>query len=255
MDSMTPLVSVIIPAYNAERYIKETIQSVQNQTFHSWEIIVIDDCSQDATCFVITQIMANDARIQLVKNVVNLGAAASRNKGVSLAKGKYIAFLDADDVWFPEKLEKTLVRLQEENADFAYSSYAIVDAKGEKVKPDYIVPKTTSFVSMLKENVIGCSTVVISRNLADKYRFVENFYHEDYVLWLQLLKEEYKAVGVPEVLVGWRFLENARSFNKRNAAINRWKIYHSFLKLPIYKSVYYFLIYATMGFKKYGKAV
>ncbi len=255
MDNMTPLVSVIIPTHNAESHIGKTINSVRNQSFGDWELIVIDDCSQDSTCSIVERMMPDDNRIQLLKNETNMGVAQTRNRGLELCKGKYVAFLDADDIWYPDKLEQQIELAEKENADIVYSSYDIIDVDDKQTKSSYIVPKTVSYEELLRENVIGCSTVLITGKMGKKYRFTEEFYHEDYVMWLQILKDGYKAVGITDVLVKWRHLENARSFNKRKAAKNRWDIYRRCLKLSMVKSIYAFSVYAISGLKKYMKNV
>ena len=114
-----------------------------------------------------------------------------------------------------------------------------------------MVPETITFDGLLKENVIGCSTVIVSAEIANKYRFVEDYYHEDYCLWLNLLRDGYKVVGCEEVLVEWRLITNSRSFNKRNSALYRWKIYREYLNLPIRKSIRLFFHYFIGGIKKY----
>lgn len=248
---MTPVVSVVMAAHNAERFIEEAIRSVMGQTFTHWELLVIDDGSTDRTDEIVQRLMQEDKRITLLNNEKNMGVAMTRNRGFDLCRGEYVALLDSDDIWHPYKLEKQLARLKEAGADFAYCSYAIVDSDLKKVKDDYTVPDQVSFEKLLRENVIGCSTVLLSRKIVDKHRFQPDFYHEDYVLWLDLLRSGYKAVGCPETLVDWRLIENSRSFDKRNSAKYRWKIYRDHLKLPFFKSTLVFGAYAAASLKKY----
>jgi teichuronic acid biosynthesis glycosyltransferase TuaG len=224
---------------------------VQNQTFNNWELIVVDDCSVDSTCSVIRGIMADDTRIRLVKNDTNMGVAETRNRGLDVCKGKYIAFLDSDDIWYPNKLEQQIKLAEKESADIVYSSYDIIDENGNKVKSSYIVPQTASYEQLLKENMINTSAVVINREIAEKYRFNKNFYHEDYVFWATLLKSGYKAVGVEKVCVAYRIHFGSRSYNKVKAAINRWIVYRKYLRLSFMKSVKYIVIYAALALKKY----
>lgn len=245
------MVSVIVPAYNAERYIEQTIRSVMMQTFTDWELLVLDDCSSDRTCEIIEGLAVQDSRIHLIRNDRNMGVARTRNRGFSLIKGNYVALLDSDDIWHPEKLEKQLARLQETGADFGYCSYAVVDENGKSIRADFVVPEQISFDGLLKQNVIGCSTVMLSASLVKQYRFTEDFYHEDYVLWLELLRNGKKAAGCGEVLVDWRLIQNSRSFNKLQAAKNRWRIYRGYLKLPLWKSIHAFGYYAVSSLRKY----
>lgn len=253
MEAKTPLVSVIIPAYNAERYIADAICSVQKQTFDSWEIIVLDDDSSDATCTIVRDMMAEDERIRLEENPGNIGVAESRNRGISLSRGKYIAFLDADDLWFPEKLGKQIRLLEKANADLIYTSYDIIDENGVWKKPSYLVPNTVTYEELLRENVIGCSTVLLKRDIALAYNFDANFSHEDYAMWVRMLADGKKACGCFEVLTAWRYMENSRSFNKLKAAKNRWHIYRELLNLSVIKSLSVFTQYVVAGLKKYIK--
>lgn len=250
-ESRQPLVSVIMPAYNAGRFVEEAVRSVMNQTLQNWELLVLDDCSSDDTVAIVQRLMEEDSRITLLRNEQNMGVARTRNRGMDLCRGNYIALIDSDDAWHPEKLEKQIARLRGTGADFSYCSYAIIGADSRKVKPDYLVPEVTTFESLLRENTIGCSTVMLSRGIVEKFRFETDFYHEDYVLWTRLLQDGYHAVGCPEVLVNWRYIENSRSFDKKKAAGNRWRIYREYLKLPIWKSIWFFCGYATASLKKY----
>lgn len=246
-----PLVSIIMPAYNAERYIEEAVRSAMAQTVTDWELLIIDDCSGDSTCSVAERLAREDKRIALFHNEENLGAAGTRNRGLELCRGKYVALLDSDDVWHPDKLEKQLERLRQTGADLSYSSYAVIGEDGKKAKGDYIVPENASFKKMLKENVIGCSTVLLDARIAKQYRFDTSFFHEDYVLWLRLLRDGYTAAGCGEVLVDWRYIESSRSFDKQKSARNRWKIYREYLKLPLPKSLWAFSNYAATSLRKY----
>lgn len=248
-----PMISVIMPAYNAASYIEEAIRSVQSQTLSDWELLVIDDCSTDDTCAVVERLAQQDSRIILIKNETNKGAAGVRNQGFELCRGEFVALLDSDDVWLPEKLSLQLDKLQKSGAHFCYTSYGVMDAEGNPAKKDYTVPEETDFEKLLKENVIGCSTVLMRREICEKYRFNTDFFHEDYLLWLQLLHDGYTAAGCSEVLTKWRYIETSRSFNKWQSAKNRWKIYRDYLRLPLLKSLRVFGSYVFASLKKYGK--
>lgn len=246
-----PKVSVIVPAYNAERFIEQAITSVVAQSFPDWELLVIDDCSSDGTCAAVEALAARDGRIRLLRNETNQGVARTRNRGLELCRGEYIALLDSDDVWHPHKLRHQLERLEQTGAGLCCTSYRIVDVRGEKAREDYLVPETLSFDGLLKENVIGCSTVLLRGSMMKNYRFTTEYYHEDYVLWLELLRDGHAAVGCPQVLADWRFLEDSRSFDKSKAAKNRWRIYRGYLKLPLLKSLWAFACYGVGGIRKY----
>lgn len=250
-DGQPRTISVIMPAYNAAPYIETAIRSVMGQTFPDWELIVIDDCSRDSTVDIVERLVKEDSRITLLRNEVNMGVSKTRNRGLDLARGSYVALLDSDDVWHPEKLEAQLARLKQTGADVGYCSYAIVNAEGKKAKADYIVPERVTFHELLRENVIGCSTVMLTSAVARNYRFESGFYHEDYVLWLRLLQDGCRICGNTEVLVDWRFIENSRSFDKRKSAKNRWLIYRKCLGLPLLQSAWAFCGYTLAGMKKY----
>lgn len=245
-----PLVSVIIPAYNAEAYIDIAVRSVLSQTVADLEVLVFDDCSGDRTAERIRQLAAEDPRVRPWFNEENIGVARTRNKGLDLASGDYVALLDADDLWYPDKLEKQIALMRSTNADLVYSGYALVDNSGKKIK-DFCAPPTETLESLLTQNGIGCSTVLLSRNVVDHYRFRTDYYHEDYVLWIQLLQDGKKAVGIPQPLVDYRVHANSRAYNKLSSSLHRWHIYHSFLGFSALKSGWITLKYAVMGLKKH----
>lgn len=249
-----PVVSVVMPAYNAEAYIEEAIHSVQEQTFRDWELIVVDDCSQDHTCAIVERMAAMDRRIRLIHNEKNLGVAKTRNCGFDLCSGDYVALLDSDDLWHTDKLEQQLSLAGKTGADVVYCSYGMVNARGEKACDDFIVPDSTDYEHSLIRSVISCSTVLLSRDVVDEYRFRTDFYHEDLVLWLQLLRDGYTACGVTDVLADYRLCEDTRSANKVKSAMNRWRIYREYLGLSVIKSVSLLMQYAFLGVRKYRRA-
>lgn len=248
-----PAVSVVMPAYNAERFIWETINSVISQTYTDWELWVIDDCSTDSTREIVEELASQDSRINLVRNEKNVGVADTRNRGFDLCNGRYVALLDSDDVWFPDKLDRQMRLAEETGADIIYCSYKMIDEHGRPVCDDFIVPEIEDFDSCLVRSVISCSTALLSREITDKYRFNKDYYHEDLVLWLELLRYGYAARGVTEVIAAYRLLDSGRSSKKLRTALNRWRVYRKYLKLSIPKSVKSIVKYATLGIKKYQK--
>lgn len=246
-----PMVSVIMPAYNAGRFIEAAIRSVMNQTVTDWELLVIDDGSKDDTCAIAQRLAQADSRICFLRNEVNMGVAKTRNRGLELCRGSFVALLDSDDVWHPRKLERQLQRMTESGADLCYCSYAIVGANGEKAKADYLVPETVDFYGLLRQNFIGCSTVVMTAAVAKNNRFETTLHHEDYALWTRLLRDGCRAAGCSEVLTDWRWIENSRSYDKRKSAASRWKIFRDYLKLPLTTCLWAFANYAVAGAMKY----
>ena len=247
-------VLVIMPAYNASAYIESAIRSVMAQTYPHWQLLVIDDCSKDDTVAVVTRLCQEDQRIRLICNEVNMGVAKTRNKGLDLCQGSCVAFLDSDDLWHPEKLRLQIEKMEQENAQLVYASYGIMDSDGNPCKSPYVVAEHTDFNHLLKENVIGCSAVLIAESIAHTYRFVSDYHHEDYCLWLEILRDGHKAVGCKEVLMTWRLACGSRSFDKRNGARNRWRIYRQHLGLPFMKSALSFISYAIRGIIKYSRS-
>ena len=252
-NSLVPVtVTVIMPVYNAERYVAEAVRSVLAQTYGEWELLIIDDGSTDRTAAIAEDFAKADPRVRLIRNRQNMGVAYTRNKGLDMARGAWVALLDGDDVWHSGKLEKQLALSEKAEADILYCSYAMTDRNGVH-RSDYIVPETTSYEAMLRKNVLSCSTVMLSRRIAESYRFPVNCYHEDYAYWLMLLRNGYKAAACREVLVDYRVVKGSRSGNKIRSAKQRWRVYRKIEGLPLGKSIHVFLSYAYCGLVKHGK--
>ena len=248
-----PLVSVIMPAHNAERFLEEAIQSVISQTVTDWELLVIDDCSSDNTRQIAAEFSQKDPRIRLLANEQNMGVAKTRNRGLDLCSGQYVALLDSDDYWKPQLLEKMISRAKETEADIVYCSYELVSKEGEKVCKDFLVPPTTRFEDSIVRSVISCSTVLLTKQFAMTHRFPTNTYHEDIALWFKSLQEGATAAGVTEVLASYRQHNDSRSAGKLKSAMRRWTIYRNFLKMPIHKTISAMIRYGYYGVIKYQK--
>jgi teichuronic acid biosynthesis glycosyltransferase TuaG len=243
-----------MPAYRAREYVETAIRSVMAQTMPEWELIVIDDCSGDETPEVVHALSREDDRIRLVRNEENMGVARTRNKGLDMARGRYIALLDSDDVWHPEKLERQIALLEQEQADICYCSYAIIDRKNKRCRGDFLVPDRTDYNASLVQSVISCSTILLRRETAGHYRFPENFYHEDLVLWLQMLADGCRAVGVRQVLAGYRIVDGSRASNKVRTVWNRWRVYRG-LGISRVRSAMLLGRYGILALRKYGARV
>lgn len=249
----TPLISVIMPAYNAQSYIEQAISSVLTQSVTDLELLVIDDGSQDNTRQIVTDIAEKDHRVRLLVNEQNMGAAGTRNRGLELCRGQYVALLDSDDYYLEGMLQSMLDRAEETGADIIYCSYAIVDEDGKPLCNDFIVPEETDFESSLVRSVITCSTVLMGGELARNNRFPLGLYHEDIALWFQILRSGGTARGVPQVLAAYRQRRDSKTANKFKSACRRWVIYRKFLKLPFFKSLVVMYKYAYYGFKKFKR--
>lgn len=243
------LVSIITPVYNKEKYVEETIQSVQAQTYENWELIIVDDCSSDHSAEIIKEYADQDKRIFYYKNENNSGAAESRNRAIALAKGDYIAFLDSDDLWNPEKLEKQMEFMQKRQCAFCYSACNVIDIHGTPTGKVRHVPEKVDYKTLLKGNSIPCLTVVLERERFQDIR-MKKMGHEDYILWLDLLQQCGTAYGITEALGSYREYDNSLSSNKLTAAKWMWNIYRKHLKIGVLKSLWYFVNYAYEAVKK-----
>jgi len=246
-----PEISVIIPAYNAEKYLEQTVRSAIAQTYSDIEILIIDDCSMDQTFSIAQRLATEDARIRVLQNKSNQGVAETRNHGIAEAQGDYIALLDSDDLWEQDKLERQLALLQTTQADFSYCSYDFIDVEGGSLQRTYKVPTAIAFQGLLAENVIGCSTAMIKKDVMQAHPFSAGVHHEDYLLWLTLLQEGYRACGETDVLMHYRRLPTSRSGDKERAAKSRWLIYRKYLHLSLFESLWYFACYALRALRKY----
>jgi len=249
----TPIVSVIMPAYNEQKNIEQAIRSVIGQSFQDWELLVVDDCSTDETVSIVKRLMQEDNRIRLICNSRNHGVAAVRNQGMDLCCGTYVALMDSDDLWFPDKLSQQIHLAKTKNADIVYCSYQIINESGDRICDDFIVPPTTDFQSSLIQSVISCSTVLLSREIVEKYRFTTQHYHEDLALWLQLLQDGYKAFGVEAVLASYRVMSGTRASNKFRTVFHRWKIYREMMHFSPFRSSILLFQYGLLGLKKYKR--
>lgn len=246
------LVSIIMPSYNAEKYIGQAIESVICQTYQNWELLIIDDASTDATARIAEDYAQHDGRIRVYRKPENSGVANSRNRGFELARGEWTALLDSDDIWYSDKLEKQLDLAKTSDAEIIYCGYEMIDVNGNKIS-EFTVPESADYSYMLKRCVISCSTALLARDVVQKNRFSTEYYQEDYALWLTLLKKGYRAAGCTEMLAGYRLVKNSRSSDKLLAAKNRWHIFRKAEKMPLFKAAWAFVGYAYYGFVKYKR--
>jgi glycosyltransferase involved in cell wall biosynthesis len=244
-----PLVSIITPVYNAERFIEKSILSVLNQTYEDWEMLVIDDCSTDNSLAVVKKYSLVDSRIRLINMPKNSGVAAARNTGVNVAKGRFIAFLDSDDTWMPSKLSDQVRYMLDNKYYFTYTSYQVIDDKDRIINNRRIETKL-GYRDLLKTCSIGCLTVMYDTSYFGK-RLMPLRRREDLGLWLDLLKEVDYAFGIDEVLAQYRVSSNSMSTKKVLAAKHQWKLYREYQDLGFFKSIYYFIHYAINGYIKH----
>ncbi len=241
-----PLVSIITPSYNSALLITSTVQSVILQTFTDWEMIIVDDCSKDNSIEVIQSFVDCEPRIKLIQLTENSGAAVARNRAIEAAKGRYIAFLDSDDVWLPYKLEKQIDFMMSNNYSFTYSAYEKIN-DGNKVIGNINVPTEASYESLLKVNSIGCLTAIYDTKFFGKVYMPLIRKRQDLGLWLKLLKQTESAFGIDEILAQYRIRPDSISANKTDAAKFTWHLYRNIENLSLIKASYFFSHYAVNG--------
>ena len=240
-------ISIITPCYNAARFLSETIDSILDQSYGDWELIVVDDCSTDTSRQILTDFSNQDDRIHVLFNEFNQGAAASRNKAIEIATGEFLAFIDADDRWMPNKLRDQLEAMLKSNLAFSFTSYDVVDELGG-FTGQTVDTKSKALVDyhdmLAKRATIGCSTVMLDLRRLGEIRMPLIRTGQDYGLWLQILKCGHKAQLVPKVLSSYRKVSGSISANKLKKARRQWQIYRQIENLALFPSVYYFLNYA-----------
>lgn len=247
------LVSIITPVYNAEKFIGETIESVINQTYTEWEMILVDDCSTDKSADIVKIFCERDSRVKYHKLEINSGAAVARNTALEIARGKYIAFLDSDDLWDKDKLTFQLEFMKKNNIGFSITDYSLITEEGKsynKVNKDIIVPKEIDYNFLLKNTVILCSSVIIDKSIIGDFRMTLIRAGQDTATWLSILKRGFKAYGLNQNLAKYRQVKGSISNNKIKAIKRTWNLYRNVEKISLYKTIYYFSNYAFNAVKK-----
>lgn len=244
------LVSIITPAYNAEQYLSMTIESVLAQTYQNWELLISNDCSTDNTQKIIESYMDKDNRIKTINAEKNGGVSAARNLALGQAAGKYIAFVDSDDLWHPQKLEKQIAFMQNNNYAFTYTSYQMVDETGQKLNRYIYSAEKMQHTDVIKNTLIGCLTVVVNREVVGDFAMPLIPHTEDTMAWYEILKRGFTAYGMPEVLSYYRVSTTSMTSNKVKMVKLQWDTYRSYCKYGIAKSSYYLCCYAFNAVKK-----
>lgn len=244
------MVSIITPSYNSSRFVRATIESIQVQTYQNWELLITDDCSNDGSVSVIREYMEKDSRIKLFIQETNQGPGAARNRSLENATGQYIAFLDSDDVWEPQKLEKQLEFMKEEKAAFVFSAYYLMDEKGIPLNKIVHVPAKIDYAGYLRNTIIGCLTVLIDRKQTGDFRMPLIRTSQDMATWLLIMKRGFKAYGMPEPMAGYRVVGNSNTSKKRKAALDVWKVYRQIEHLSFGYACFNFMGYVRNAIKK-----
>ncbi|MFW5821410.1 MAG: glycosyltransferase family 2 protein [Bacteroidota bacterium] len=243
------LVSIITPTYNSVNFIQSTINSIIEQTYTNWELLITDDCSNDGTWEILQKFAKKDKRIKIFRLEKNSGAGVSRNNSIKHATGRYIAFCDSDDLWEPEKLEVQIQFMIENNYVFTYGPYKVVD-ENRNYKGTFYPPEKLNYRDMLKSCSIGCLTAAYDTEKLDKLYMPSIRKRQDYALWLEILKKIEFAYSYKETLAVYTARSRSISSNKIFAAQYQWKIYREVEQLNIIKSLYYMLHYGIRGIIK-----
>lgn len=243
-----PQVSIITPCYNASRYISQTIDSVLTQTFTDWEMIIVDDGSKDDSSEIVEKYVKKDSRIRLIQQP-NGGSASARNHGIREATGRYIALLDADDLWLPQFLEKQIEFMKEKKAICVYSSYKRIDENSNEILKPLICRPFVNYKKMQITNFIGCLTGLYDSSKYGKKYLDEKLksIRDDYAYWLEIVKLENAAYGNPEVLACYRVIKSSTTGNKLKLVKKQFWFYRNYLKLSFARSLCNLLFWGLRG--------
>jgi teichuronic acid biosynthesis glycosyltransferase TuaG len=244
------LVSIITPAYRAAEFVGDTIKSAQCQDHSDWEMLVVDDCSPDETCARVAAFAAADPRVRLIRQTANAGPAAARNIALEQAKGRYIAFLDSDDLWMPGKLSTQLRFMHEREAALSYTDFRRITQDGATVGRRVSVPSRLTYHDLLCNTAIVTSTVMLDREKTGSVSMPDAPY-DDYALWLMLLRSGHIAHGLRVDLVRYRVVSGSVSRSKRTSALRVWRTYRDVEALGLVRSAWSFANYAVRGWLKY----
>lgn len=237
------LISIVVPVYNAEKFLKNTINTVLNQTYTNWELILIDDCSNDNSKEIIENFSKVNSKIIYYKQKKNGGPALARNKGIELASGRFLCFIDADDLWDNNKLEKQINYMMEKKCAFSFHSYEFANKDGIPIGKKVIAKEKLTYNQALKNNIISTITVMFDLNKIDKnmIKMPNLKYVEDTATWWRILRNNYVAYGIPDIYSYYRRIPNSNSSNKLKTQKPLWNLYRKEEKLSFFYSVYCFL--------------
>ena len=246
------MVSVIMPCYNSEKYIRESIESVQRQTYKNWELIVIDDGSKDSSATIVRAFVEKDSRIKLLKQK-NAGSASARNNGIREAEGQYIALLDSDDIWFEDFLKEQIEFMNEKGALCVSCSYKRIDEYSKEILHPICAKEKITYRDMMIMNYIGCLS-----GLYDTSQYGKIYLHEelksirdDYAYWIDIVKLVGNVYGNPKVLCAYRVLSTSTTGNKRKLIKKQYVFYRKYLKLNVFKSMANVVRWGVAGIRKY----
>ncbi|MDQ2069900.1 glycosyltransferase family 2 protein [Natronospira bacteriovora] len=246
----SPLISVVMPVRNAAPYLEQSVSSVLEQSLSDLEMLVVDDGSSDGSRAILSELAAGDERIRCLDSGGVAQAAVARNTGLAAMRGRYVAFIDADDFWLPGKLERQLELMERQGAWFSFTAYEKVDEHGRRAGRQVRVPDSVDHERLLGGCVIGCSTVVIDTQQTGTFQMPVYRRGQDYACWLRLLRNHGEARGLDEVLACYREHRGSLSFNKLAKAAANWRIFRDQEELGILRAMHCMARYAAHGVRK-----
>ena len=244
------LVSIITPSYNSERFISDTINSVIGQTYDNWELIIVDDASYDQTPKIIKRFLSKESRIKAIFLKENIGPSEARNQAIRIAKGRFIAFLDSDDLWLPNKLDAQINYMITNSVGFSFTSYIQISEDGLNHLKEIHAPARINYNSYLKNTIIGCLTVVLDKRIVGDFEMPKIRSSHDMALWLMILKQGFVAHGIDITLAKYRLVSTSNTANKLKSMYDVWRVYRDFEKLNLIFSLYNFINYIYNAIKK-----
>lgn len=245
------LVSVIMPVYNAEKYLKGALDSVLSQAYRDVEIVLVDDCSQDNSAEIILEMQRSHPEIVYHLQDQNRGAGAARNKALELANGRYVAFLDSDDLWLPDKIQRQIDLMQKMDSPFSYTAIEMMDENDNTIKEKRSIKEICDYKYLLHNTIIATSSVVIDRTVLGDFRMPLRRGGQDYATWLMLLRNGVVACGINEVLVRYRVTSGSLSSNKFKSIQQVWEIQTQDEKIGKLRAAYHVICFGFNAFKKY----
>jgi teichuronic acid biosynthesis glycosyltransferase TuaG len=251
MEFVKDLVSVITPVYNAENFLTKTLRSVINQTYKNIEIILVDDCSKDNSAEIVNRFITDKTSIVYHLQDMNRGAGAARNKALELAKGQYVAFLDSDDVWLPQKIERQISLMKEKKIGFSYTAIEMIDENGKKIKSKRNIKETCDYKYLLRNTIIATSSVVVDRNILGDFRMPLRRGGQDYATWLMVLRNGEIAYGINDVLCQYRVASGSLSSNKFKSIKQVWEIQTQDENIGEIKVIFHVCCFVINSLKKY----
>jgi len=247
---MIDLISIITPSYNSESYLEECINSVLNQTYINWEMLIVDDGSTDNSRDIINRYANSEIRIKPIFLDNNIGAPSARNLAIEKSKGSYLAFLDSDDLWLPTKLDVQLRFMKENNYDFTFSSYNVISEDNKNIISKILAPNKIKYSQYLKNTIIGCLTVMINKDKFSSIKMPNLRSSHDMALWLDLLRDGRYAYGINECLANYRLVKTSNTSNKFKSIYDVWHVYRKHEGFSFFYSLYNWVFYLFNAIKK-----